>query len=313
MFSLSRNGLALGFVSSLGLVAAACASRAPSLARPPVSATSAPAVAASKVRLNHVLGQFDEETATAIAKNPFVTETFAGTMLSTTEADGRSWTGFYVTGRETYVEIFGPQPKSRTGESGIGLGVDKIGELDALANKVRSPSIPIPVRTLKINDSDGSEIPWFKAATVIPEGNGTWLECWVMEYLPEFMSWKFAAVRSGPEDITRATFNAKKYRPERLLRDVRGAHFFAPSHERDKFAESLAAFGWVAVRNGEDAIATSDGVELRVTADPVRRGLVELRFALTRPTHHESMALGHSTLEVGPDATAVWRFAPAQQ
>ncbi|WP_394845436.1 DUF5829 family protein [Pendulispora brunnea] len=307
-----RETLALGILSSLGLLAA-CASREPPPARPPASATSAPVVASSKVRLNHVLGQFDEETVTAISKSPFITETFAGTNLSTTQADGRSWTGFYVTGRETYVEFFGPSPKQRTGEGGIGLGVDKIGELDAMVNRVRSSNTPIRVRTLNLTKSDGTEIPWFKSAKLLPERDDTWLECWVMEYLPDFMSLKkFAAFRSGPEDITRATFNAKGYHPERLLRDVRGAHFLTPARERDEFAESLTAYGWTVTRTGDDVTALNDGVELRVTADPVRRGLVELRFALTRPTNHETMTLGHSTLEVGPDAAAVWRFAPTR-
>jgi len=70
------------------------------------------------------------------------------------------------------------------------------------------------------------------------------------------------------------------------------------------------AYGWIVTRVGDDAIATSDDAELRVTGDPKRRELVELRFALTRPVAQQSFTLSHSTLDVGPGAAAVWHFEP---
>ena len=131
-----------------------------------------------------------------------------------------------------------------------------------------------------------------------------------MEYLPEFMALKRNSVRRNATDVTRETFLAKQYRPERLLESIRGVHFLMPVSERDDFAMALTAFGWTVVRVGEDAVASNAGVELRVTGDAARRGLVELRFGLRRALGREEIVMGHSRLVVGPDASAIWRFDP---
>ncbi|HWL85143.1 MAG TPA: DUF5829 family protein, partial [Polyangiaceae bacterium] len=281
----------------------ACAARPSTPAHAPTPASAivpAPVPAAqSKVRLNHVLGHFDAETATAIANNAFVNQVFAHTQVQTVHSDGRSWTGFYLHGRETYVEFFGPRPAHRTGEGGIGLGVDTMGDLDELARKIRSPNAPFEVKT-RTTVRDGRDVPWFKEADIRPERDGTWLESWIMEYVPEYMALNPDAARYAPSDITRARYLAAKYQPERLVENVRGVHFVMPAMDRDEFAQAFTAYGWTVVRSGEDAIASNAGVELRVTADAARHGLVELRFGLTRPANRQEIVIGHSMLVVGP-------------
>ena len=267
-----------------------------------------------RVELNHVVANLDSETSEAIAKSAFLREYFAAVEQRTSAtADGDSWTGFYLYGRDTSVEIFAPAPSFPPGEGAVGLGVDEQGGLAQLSLMARAAGRPFESHMVKKQEPDGRVIPWFMSGTISPERKEAPFGVWVMEYQPAFMAARFAGTSHDPNDVSRRSYLSTRYRPERWLENVSGAHFLTPARERDEFADTLAAYGWQVNRQGNDAIASNADVELRVTADANRAGLVELRFVLNRSVERRELALGHSTLTVGPGTGAVWHFAPVDR
>jgi Family of unknown function (DUF5829) len=63
--------------------------------------------------------------------------------VSTVEAgDDRTWTGIYLTGTNTYIELFSPSraPLSleQVGDSGIALSVENVGDVERVAKCLES-------------------------------------------------------------------------------------------------------------------------------------------------------------------------------
>ncbi|WP_394844907.1 DUF5829 family protein [Pendulispora brunnea] len=277
-------------------------------ARPPTKAPE------PRVVLNHVVATLDAETLAAIQRNSFIREHLAAAEERTNAtADGQSWTGFYLYGRDTSIEFFGPGPSTAAGDGAIGLGVDERGGLERLASRLRASGRRFHPHLVTKRDPDGRELPWFTTATFLPERPKAPFGSWVMEYRPEFMAGRVAGTQRDPNDVSRRNYLFIRYRPEMLVENLRSAHYRMPCRERDEFATDFAAYGWRVRREGDDAVATGPDFEMRLTADAERTGLVELRFALQRKVDRQEVALGSSKLTVGPGSDAVWRFAAASR
>jgi hypothetical protein len=245
------------------------------------------------VFLNHVFGVLDEETFAAVRGDRYVRDVFAATRERTTQADGREWTGFYLYGEETYVELFGPHSMkdAEVGSGGIGFGVEAPAAAERLAKK----------HGLKIEDvtrtTPTGKVPWFKS--VSPAGqDDALLSTWVMEYV-------------GKPDITRHAYLADRQQPGRLLRGVRRARFLVPTRDRDEFARAAGMYGWKVSRDGEAVIASGPSSTIEVAADPQARGLVELDLDLAPGAEPHEVRLDHSVLTVGAGG-ATWKFEPVR-
>jgi hypothetical protein len=136
------------------------------------------------------------------------------------------------------------------------------------------------------------------------------LDDWVMEYQPEFMAYLLEPAPAVPDDISRRTYLSKAFRQDQLMRHVSRVRFAMPPAERDMFARSALAYEWEVRREGETIVAEGpEATTIEVVGDDTKRGLVELTIELTRkPDAYRELQLGHSTLMVGPDEWAVWRF-----
>jgi hypothetical protein len=113
-----------------------------------------------------------------------------------------------------------------------------------------------------------------------------------------------------PGDISRRTYLSALFRQEQLMRHVSRVRFAMPPAEREAFARSALAYEWKVRREGEVIIAADpEATTIEIVGDDTKRGLVELTIELTRkPDAYRELQLGHSTLMVGPDEWAVWRF-----
>jgi hypothetical protein len=248
---------------------------------------------AQQVHLNHAFSVLDADTFTAIQENEFVTGELAATRSRTTHADhGESWTGFYLYGRHTYLELFGPGATAGPeGTCGIGLGVDHPGELDALATRLAAEGHPLKTG-LRTRVEDGKETPWFRMGYFPDDPDGGGLTMWVMEYA------------NGSD---RETYLRPRQVPGRLLVEVRGVRMAMPALDRAHFAAEVTRFGWVVRLEGDSVIAELPEATVRVDLGP-RPALLELRLELAHPVPHRELHLGRSTLVVGPGSEAVWHF-----
>jgi hypothetical protein len=282
-------------------VLTACAEdtpKAPALAEP-----------GHQVFLNHMYTVLDQETFTALGSEPFMSDLFAATVTRTVEADGESWTGLYVWGEVSYLEFFPPSIVDEVGDSGVAFGVETPGALERLAERARATGIEVETDE-RLADVDGELIPWFRWAAAKRSSEVIEIDDWVMEYQPEYMAYIQDPAPAVPGDISRRTYLSDLVRPEQLMRHVSRVRFAMPRAEREAFARSALAYEWTVRRDGEAIIAEGpEATSIEVVADDTKRGLLELTIELTRkPEVYRELQLGNSTLMIGPDEWAVWRF-----
>ena len=258
---------------------------------------------------NHVYAVLDRDTADAIAASVLLRE-LGAFEIRTTRADGESWTGRYLRGRSTYVEIFGDgDVDAPVGTTGIALSPDHRGGLDAIEDRLASAEGAAPVRARRVRHFEDGEVPWFEALSLASEPERSAI--WVMEYDP---AW-FADPRSrsgkaaGVADVSRRRCLAGAYDVGRPLLDVVGVRLSVTSDDLDAHRRLFIAAG-LAVTETNDGLSAEDGttaVTLAAT-DRAAVGLRRLDLSLTTHVHRQVEDLGSSRLMVGPDATATWEF-----
>jgi hypothetical protein len=88
---------------------------------------------------DHVYGVVEAGTADAIARSDFL-RSFGRFVVGTTVADSETWTGRYLFGRRTYVELFAPGDLEGSGgaigSTGIGLSTEGRGGLAVVSDRM---------------------------------------------------------------------------------------------------------------------------------------------------------------------------------
>ncbi|GAB7038213.1 MULTISPECIES: DUF5829 family protein [Catenuloplanes] len=276
-----------------------------------VTATGTPARATGRQLLfyNHAWGNVDPVTADAIEDSAYLRE-FANFQIRTaTGAGGVTWTGRYLMGRQTYLELFGagelPGQDGQPGAAGLGVSTERDGDLAAVITRLTAPIEFTQTRDF----GDGVPVPWFDAVftTTTYDAFGAW----GMEYRPEYLADPRANVEpaSFPGDVGRERYLSDDY-AAKLMRDVTGVHLAVTATDLAATLPLLRAGGF-AVRElpGGGAVVTRGGTTLRFDAVPLAdAGLREVTFALNRPVARHVEQIGTSTLTVGPGKHAVWSF-----
>ncbi|MDF3145055.1 MULTISPECIES: DUF5829 family protein [unclassified Streptomyces] len=264
---------------------------------------------------NHAYGVLDRETADAIEHSAYLREFANFQVRTTTGAGGQTWTGRYLMGRETYLELFGvgdlPGQDGTLGAAGMGVSTERAGDLGAVIARLREQGIAEPIEFRQTRDfGDGVPVPWFDAVFTTDQYDA--FGAWGMEYRPEY----FADPRSNtepaahPGDVGRERYLPDGYR-DHLMRDVASVRIAMTEGDLADTVPLLRAGGF-SVRDvaGGGVVARGGGTTIRfdaVARDQV--GLRQVAFSLNEavPYRHEER-IGRSTLTVGPGARAVWRF-----
>ncbi len=264
---------------------------------------------------NHAYGVLDRETADAIEHSAYLRDFANFQVRTTTGADGQTWTGRYLMGRETYVELLGvgdvPGKDGTLGATGLGVSVERAGDLETVVARLREEGITDPVRFRQTRDfGDGVPVPWFDA--VFTTGEYDLFGAWGMEYRPEY----FADPRGNtepaahPGDVGRERYLSDDYR-EHLMRDVTGIRLAVTARDLADTVPLLRAGGFrVRSVEGGGVVAKGGGTTLRFDVAPLDRvGLKRIDLSLNRavPQRHVER-IGHSGLVVGPGPRAVWTF-----
>jgi hypothetical protein len=264
---------------------------------------------------NHAYGVLDRETADAIANSAYLREFANFQLRTTTGAGGQTWTGRYLLGHETYLELFGvgdlPAPDDNFGSTGMGISTERAGDLATVIGRLKAMGIANPIEFDQTRDfGDGIPVPWFTA--VFTSDQYDRFGAWAMEYRPEY----FADPRGNteppnhPGDVGRERYLSDDYQ-NHLMRDVSGIRLAITARDLANTVPLLRAGGFVVVTLPTGAVATRGGTTLRFDAVPLAEvGLRQVEFALNRPVaHRHEEHIGRSTLAVGPGQHAVWTFA----
>lgn len=263
---------------------------------------------------NHAYGVVDRTTADAIEHSGYLRGFANFEVRTTTGADGQTWTGRYLLGRETYLELFGvgdlSGPDGTLGSTGMAISVERAGDLLLLTERLRAWGID-PVEFRQTRDfGDGVPVPWFDAVFTTVEYDT--FAAWGMEFLPEYFADPRGKTEPAafPGDVSRERYLSDGYR-DHLMRDVTRVHLAVSARDLASTVPLLRAGGFVVTRvPGGGAVAWRGGTTIRFHAvAPDRVGLRQVEMSLNRPVayRHEER-IGRSTLVVGPGAHAVWTF-----
>ncbi|MEV0738701.1 DUF5829 family protein [Streptomyces sp. NPDC050549] len=265
---------------------------------------------------NHSYGVFDRETADAIEHSDYLRDFANFQVRTTTGTGGQTWTGRYLMGRETYLELFGvgdvAGQDGTLGSAGLGLSTERAGDLATVTARLKDEGVADPVAFLQTRDfGDGVPVPWFDAVLTTTEYDA--FGAWAMEYRPEY----FADPRgnteppSYPGDVGRERYLSDDYRTH-LMRDVTSVRIAVTEGDLADTVPLLRAGGFtVRTVAGGGIVAEGGGTTIRLDAVPRENaGMQQVDFALNRPLKDRHVEqIGHSTLTVGPGSRAVWTFA----
>ncbi|MEV5158373.1 DUF5829 family protein [Streptomyces sp. NPDC053728] len=264
---------------------------------------------------NHSYGVLDRETADAIEHSDYLRDFTNFQVRTTTGADGQTWTGRYLMGRETYLELFGvgdlAGQDGTLGSAGLGLSTERAGDLSTVTERLEEEGVADPVEFLQTRDfGDGVPVPWFDAVLTTTAYDA--FGAWAMEYRPEY----FADPRSNtepassPGDVGRERYLSDDYR-DHLMRDVTSVRLAVTEGDLADTVPLLRAGGF-AVRTvaAGGVVAERGGITMRFDVVPREQaGLRQVGMSLNRPvTDRHVERLGRSALTVGPGSRALWTF-----
>ncbi|MBK6010611.1 DUF5829 family protein [Streptomyces sp. MBT53] len=265
---------------------------------------------------NHSYGVFDRETADAIEHSDYLRDFANFQVRTTTGTGGQTWTGRYLMGRETYLELFGvgdvAGQDGTLGSAGLGLSTERAGDLATVTARLKDEGVADPIEFLQTRDfGDGVPVPWFDAILTTTEYDA--FDAWGMEYRPEY----FADPRGNteppryPGDVGRERYLSDDYRTH-LMRDVTSVRIAVTEGDLADTVPLLRAGGFtVRTVAGGGVVAKGGGTTIRLDVVPrANAGMQQVDMSLNRPVKDRQVErIGNSTLTVGPGSRAVWTFA----
>ena len=261
---------------------------------------------------NHAWGTFDRATADAVEHSAHIKQFADFEVRTTTGADGKKWTGRYLRGRETYLELYGigdvGGSDGELGSAGLGMSTEHDRDLDAVKTRLRAAG-QTPIDFTQTRDfGDGKPVPWFDAVFLVERYEK--FGAWGMEYRDEYLADPRSKVGPArfPGDVSRERYLPGEYH-NRLMRDITLIHVAVTAADLAPTVPLLRAGGFAVFADQTGVVAVGGGTTMRFDEVPKgRTGLKRVEFALNRSTPPHVERLGTSTLVVGPGKRAVWTF-----
>ena len=258
------------------------------------------------VFFNHVFNVLDPETGMAVRESDFIKKEFAAYSESTVKADhGDSWSGMYLMGRGTYVELLAPAGKEfKRGDWGVGLSVEVPRGVDlcfrALRGKVGRRRV---VRVLRKRLMEGRLVPWYRAVELRP-----YVGTWIFEYLPEYMdAYKGPALRKGDE-LSRERYNRPLYDKNKPFADVTGVTLALGKANGTALSSTLKALGYTVEGPRSKRVCLGPGIKIVILpAGRSRDGLKAITMGLRKDLGAKKLNLGNSKLSLD-GKRATWNF-----
>jgi|SaaInlStandDraft_3_1057020.scaffolds.fasta_scaffold05118_2 hypothetical protein len=262
----------------------------------------------------------DENTYDEIKKTDFLKSEFCNGQEkthSTKTATGEkfSWTGFYLIGENTYIQLFNGKDKEslqklNVGRVGIEFMVDRKEEIEKVIKKFEQKFPSHINHGIFKKDVDNTLIPWFyfiDDSSMIPE-----LDAGIMAYHKDYL--KFKNVENSDRDvITRkeynATCNAIPFDKTKLFKDIEEMTLSLNNENEKKIIERLVLLGYTCEESEDCIICRGPGVVLKLQSSDDKTGkFLKLQMSLNRKIDKpQSYKIGNSTIEL-ENKTAIWTF-----
>ena len=274
------------------------------------------------LRLNHLYRVVDRETFAAACGSSWLRSLFAPSEVRTTQRPDWTYTGLYLYGTSTYLELFEEGEQGPVGASGLAFAIETPGATAALAETWRTAlgdaETRLVVRPAETGDAGAvaaaalDPAPWFHIAHTVPDRREQ-LHLWAMEYHADFLAaWRSAATEA--RGITRRDVLERYARVSGgptapLFDDVTAVTLALTAGEQGFLTRHLDGFDARARHVGGDvAYLDGDGITIGVVpATGDRRGVQDVVCRLHRAVGRETLTLGRLAVDV--DGTrAVLKF-----
>lgn len=200
------------------------------------------------VVLNHLYVVLNEPQFAVFRDHPYFRERFAAvdTGFPKFAAVNPGSQALYFRGRDTYLEIFGPNNPfgEPAGKVGLGWSVEQPGAIDWVENQLRGHAADRIERTLRIWDFETAQpVNWYHAVyRQFPQSSRTvW---WFSEYHADFFPALFPARRANHVDLTRRTFLRDRFRPDLDLINLTGAELALSAEDAGRLTADLESLGY---------------------------------------------------------------------
>jgi hypothetical protein len=249
-----------------------------------------------QIELNHIWTVLDKPTYDAI-KQASTVNSFANTYEQANTADGEmGWEGFYIRGKNTFIELFYPQERyKKAGLSGIGLGFDKLGNLQECFKTFQKSYSQAEYQSFTRNGA-----PWFDYLSVNGSYYGDGHSLWIMEYSPDYF-------QENKHDVSRQHYNKAAYDPSKHLQDITG--FFIALNKKDQktLKDYLSLSGMKRIES--NTFRNAANIEIKILDEsPTQKGICEINLLFNDPyPTSEPLHLGNSVIEFS-GKTATWLF-----
>jgi Family of unknown function (DUF5829) len=248
------------------------------------------------VFLNHFFVALDQASFDALRQSPEVAA-LAHVVERHTVAGKDEWTGFYVQGRQTYMEFFGAAnlPEGmRMGDTGLGLSVERAGGVSEIAARLRTVfGNRIEIATTPRTTPTGT-IPWF-TSTGIKSDESQSMETWFMENDPGYL----AAMHPGAnikDPFSREQSLSWYFLSDRRLDDITGITAALNPAETAQLATELKLIGWSVRTRGKGFVATGPDIRLVVLPAGARAGIQQVDLRMRRSVAKQNVQLGNIQL-----------------
>lgn len=265
------------------------------------------------VYFNHLFILLDEQTYDDINQSEFVRDHFASFELRTTHtADGGSWSGAYVYGEQTCIEFFSIEKDSgvRPGTSGIGLGVDKAGDIEAVFTRLSERIEGKVQKGLITRKIEGKEIPWFYSVGIDYQDSISNFAPWIMEYHQDYLKTVHSDLSPEEDGITRKQYLMRRIQPDRYLGDIYEVTIALDETDADRFEKQLAAFDYKVEEQGARKACVGPGIKFTIIPQTVSAyGVTEIKMSLLRNREGEkTYRFGAKSVLKLNGRTATWTF-----
>lgn len=242
-----------------------------------------------KVVISHIFFCIDSVTYQNLFDHDFIARKFANSSESSSKTLTDSWTGKYLNGRQSYIEVFSvndnktqPQLGDKFGDIGIVFRTKKPGDIHKIDDMVKADKQDTRLELMKY-ESDQKIISFNYNLYLSNSGLQEIFRPYVEEFTGEFLKlcgFTESEIRAGiTEEQFREKRRGKKY--EKLYDNIEKIELTLTREEFDYLAESLTYFGFSQTGNR----FTNGALEIICTLQQNRRyKLKAIHFTLLSRT-----------------------------
>lgn len=200
-----------------------------------------------KVVVSHIFFCIDSISYQNLFHDEFVAKIFANTREQSTKTLTDSYTGKYLMGRQSYIEVFEPVPKKgkpelgdKFGDVGLVFRTKKPGDINKVDQVIKDDKKIATLKLIEYEDS-GRIIPFNQNLYLAHAGLQETFRPYVEEFTVEFLKlcgFNEGEIRSGiTEEQLREKWRGKKY--EKLYDNIEKIELMLTRDEFEYLAETL--------------------------------------------------------------------------